>query len=169
MPANDNKTQTQRKSTATTAGRSGSAQVREGVTKARNGAVTYVRQGSERAVDVPVGVALTAADRVNELVQPFTQPDTRERELRSLRQRVEREFNRFERRGGTARRKTLQRARQTRNRVEREVRQRRRKLETTVRQRRRGVETALRQNRRRAEDGLKRAQTAMQERVSTLV
>ena len=81
-----------------------------------------------------------------------------ERELKSIRTRVERELNRFERRGASARRKTRTRVRQTHNRVERELKQRRRKVQTTVKQ-----------NRAKAEDGLKRAQTAVQERVSTLV
>ena len=54
--------------------------------------------------------------------------------------------------------KTRTRARQNRNRVERELKQRRRRVQTTVRQRR-----------ARAEDGLRRAQSAVQERVSALV
>ena len=120
--------------------------------------LTDARQTAERSVDVPVGVALTVADRVNEIVEPFTARQTAERELRSIRTRVERELNRFERRGAGARRKARTRVRQTRNRVERELRQRRRKVETTVKQRR-----------AKAEDGLKRAQTVVQDRVTTLV
>jgi hypothetical protein len=148
----------------TTAGRSDNARpsdaatIREGLTKARNGSAAYARQTAERSVDVPVGVALTVADRVNEIIEPFTGRQTAERELKSIRTRVERELNRFERRGAGARRKARTRVRQTRNRVERELRQRRRKVQTTVRQ-----------NRARAEDGLKRAQTTVTERVSTLV
>ena len=135
-----------------------SATVREGLTKARNGSAAYARQTAERSVNVPVGVALTVADRVNEIVEPFTARQTAERELRSIRTRVERELNRFERRGAGARRKARTRVRQTRNRVERELKQRRRKVQTTVKQ-----------NRAKAEDGLKRAQTTVTERVSTLV
>jgi hypothetical protein len=142
----------------TTARRSETAKIREGVTKARNGSVTYARETAERSVDVPVGAVLTVADRVTEIVEPFTARETANRELKSLRTRVERELNRFERRGTSARRKARTRARQTRNRVERELKQRRRRVETTVKQ-----------NRGKAEDGLKRAQTAVQERVSTLV
>ena len=134
--------------------RSDTARVRKGL----NGSAAYARQTAERSVDVPVGVALTVADRVNEIVEPFTARQTAERELRSIRTRVERELNRFERRGASARRKTRTRVRQTRNRVERELKQRRRKVQTTVKQ-----------NRVKAEDGLKRAQTAVQDRVSTLV
>ncbi|MEO8091448.1 MAG: hypothetical protein ABI726_01910 [bacterium] len=167
-------TQTQTKTTPksapkTTAKRSGAAQVREGLTKARHGATTYVRQGTERAVDVPVGAALSAADRVNELVGPWTSTDTRDGELKDVRSRFERELNKFERRGGTARRKATQRVRRTRNRVEREVEQRRRSVETTVKENRRRAETTVKENRRKAEDSLKKAQTTVQERVSTLV
>ena len=159
---------TQSKATATnqsrnsaSAGRSDSAQsaqIREGLTKARNGSAAYARQTAERSVDVPFGAALTVADRVTAIVEPFTAPQTASRELKSIRTRVERELNRFERRGASARRKTRTRVRQTRNRVEREVKQRRRRVETTVKQ-----------NRAKAEDSLKRAQTVVSERVSTLV
>jgi hypothetical protein len=147
---------------STTTSRSGSrsdaAKVREGLTKARNGSAAYARQTAERSVDLPVGVALTFADRVNEIVEPFTARQTAERELKSIRTRVEHELNRFERRGAGARRKARTRVRQTRNRVERELKQRRRKVETTVKQRR-----------AKAEDGLKRAQTTVTDRVSALV
>ena len=136
--------------------RSDARQIREGVTKARNGAVSYVRQTAERSVDVPVGVALTVRDRVNEAVEPWTQTETRERELKTLRSQVTRELNRYERRGGQARRKASSRARQTRNRVEREIRQRRRSIERQVKQ-----------NRRKAEQQLKKAQSAVSERVGT--
>ena len=160
MTANSN-TQGRTTTTSTTArsqsakgSRSDNARVREGL----NGSAAYARQTAERSVDVPVGVALTVADRVNEIVEPFTARQTAERELRSIRTRVERELNRFERRGAGARRKARTRVRQTRNRVERELRQRRRKVETTVKQRR-----------AKAEDGLKRAQTVVQDRVTTLV
>ena len=136
--------------------RSDARQIREGVTKARNGAVSYVRQTAERGVDVPVGVALTVRDRVNEAVEPWTQTETRERELKTLRSQVTRELNRYERRGGQARRKASSRARQTRNRVEREIRQRRRSIERQVKQ-----------NRRKAEQQLKKAQSAVSERVGT--
>jgi hypothetical protein len=124
-----------------------------------NGAdVSYVRQTAERAVDVPVGAALTVADRVNELVEPYTSRETAAEELKGLREQVVRELNKLERRGSDARRKATQRVRETRNRVDRAVTQRRRSVETTVKE-----------NRERVEDGLKRAQTAVQERVNTLV
>ena len=64
------------------------------------------------------------------------QRTTANRELKSIRTRVERELNRLERRGAGARRKTRTRVRRTRNRVERELKQRRRKVQTTVKQNR---------------------------------
>jgi DNA anti-recombination protein RmuC len=150
--------------------------------------VTYVRETAERSVDIPVGAALTVRDRVEEAVEPWTQGTSRERELKSLRTQVTRELNRFERRGGQARRKATQRARQTRNRIERGLKQRRRSVERTVKQNRTRVERSVRQNRAKVERSVKRnrdqvasavkenrarvegtlrkAQTAAQERVS---
>jgi len=151
-------TTTRSRSDSAKTSRSDSAKIRERLTDARNGSVGYARQTAERSVDVPFGAALTVADRVTEIIEPFTAPETANRELKGIRTRVERELNRFERRGASARRKTRTRARRTRNRVERELRQRRRRVQTTVKQ-----------NRVKAENGLKRAQTAVQERVSTLV
>jgi hypothetical protein len=42
-------------------------------------------------------------------------------------------------------------------------------VERQLKQRRRTVQTTVKQRRTKAEDGLKRAQSAVQERVSTLV
>jgi prefoldin subunit 5 len=147
-------TKTQTQSTS----RTDAQKIREGLTKVRNGSVSYARQTAERSLDVPVGVALTVADRVNEVVEPFTKRETAERELKSFRTQVERELNKLERRGATSRRKARTRARQTRNRLQREVKQRRRRFQTTVKQ-----------NRSQVEKGLKQAQSTVQERVSTLV
>jgi hypothetical protein len=154
--------------TASTGGSTSTTQetgVRENLQKVRTDAAAYVRQTTERAVDVPVGVALTTAERVNELVQPWTATTTREREIKSLRRRVERELNRFERRGAGARRKARQRVRETRNRVERELKQRRKSVETSVKQNRARVETSVKEGRTRVETGVKKAQDA----VSALV
>lgn len=137
-----------------TASKSDTTQVKEGVSKARNGAVSIAFTAAERAVDVPVGAALTIRDRVEDAIEPWTSETTRERELKSLRTQVTREFNRFERRGGQARRKTSQRVRSTRSKVQREVKSRRRE-----------VEKAVKQNRRDVEQQLKKARTAVQERV----
>jgi hypothetical protein len=159
-------TKTKPKATPSTAtSRSDASQVREGVTKARHGAVGIVRQGAERALDVPVGAVLIARDRVTEVVEPWTSTETREKELKSLRTQVTRELNKFERRGGQARRRTTQRVRTSRNRVERELKARRREVEKAVRENRTRVEKAVKQNRGRAEDALSKAQ----ERVSELV
>jgi len=161
MSANGNTqaraTTTARRTQSAARGRSDGAAVRQSGT-ARTGSVAYARLTAERTVDLPVGVALTVADRVTAIVEPFTGRQTAERELKSIRTRVERELNRFERRGAGARRKTRTRVRQTRNRVERELTQRRRSVRTTVKR-----------NRAKAEDGLKRAQTTVSERVATLV
>ena len=64
-------------------------------------AIAYVRETAERAVDVPVGAALTVA----ETVKPLTETTSREREIKRLRTQVTREINKLERRGGQARRK----------------------------------------------------------------
>ena len=122
--------------------------------KPEQNAAGYARQAAETAVDVPVGAALTVADRVNETVKPFRKRTSAEREIRRIRNQFQRELNRAERRGGSARRKLTQRAKRERNRVEREVSTRRRR-----------VETAVRQNRRRAERQLRTART----RVNSLV
>ena len=157
MPANGTNTQPR---ASTTAGRTQStatrpqsdgAAIREGLTKARNGSVSYARQTAERTVDVPVGAALTVADRVNEIVEPFTARRSAERELKSIRTRVERELNRLERRGASARRK----ARTARAPDPQPGRARAQAAPPQV-------ETTVKQNRVKAEDGLKRAQTAVQ-------
>jgi hypothetical protein len=161
MAANASTTSTtQRKSAprTTTTSRTDAQKIREGLTKVRNGGVSYARQTAERSVDVPVGAVLTVADRLNDVVEPFTKRETAQRELKSFRTQVERELNKLERRGAQSRRKARTRARQTRNRFQRELKQRRRHVQTRVKQ-----------NRTKAEDSLKRAQTAVSERVTTLV
>ena len=137
MAANATTTTKTATGTQEKAGRNGTAET----------AVSYARQTAERTVDVPVGAALTVADRVNELVEPWTSRQAAEKELKSFRTQVTREVNRLERRGASARRKATQRVRTTRNRVERDLKQRRSSVE----------------------DGLKKAQTTVSERVSTLV
>jgi prefoldin subunit 5 len=162
MAANASSTSntTQRKSAprTTQTSRTDAQKIREGLSKVRNGSVSYARQTAERSVDVPVGAVLTVADRLNEVVEPFTKRETAERELKSFRTQVERELNKLQRRGAQSRRKVRTRARQNRTRFQRELKQRRRQVQTTVKQ-----------NRAKAEDSLKRAQTAVSERVTTLV
>jgi ElaB/YqjD/DUF883 family membrane-anchored ribosome-binding protein len=123
-----------------------------------DGAASQARHAVETAVDVPVGTALTVKDRVDELTRPWRNIDTATEEVKSIRQRVERELGKVERRGGSARRKATRRAKRTRGRVEREVSRRRRR-----------AEEVLRSNRVRAEERFRSVRTRVDDRVSTLV
>jgi hypothetical protein len=82
-------------------------------------------QYAERAVLIPVGVALTARDRflssVNGAISNYSTPAKAQAQLR-----------RFERRGVTARNRLEREVRKARVRVERQVRRRRREIERTV-------------------------------------
>src|SRR5215207_2005709 len=91
MPSQSQNTGTTQKSTGST------SQPAEGVG-------TYARQ----AVDLQVGAALTAADRVRELIAPWRSRQTAEKELKSLRRQLSREASKVERRGGTARRRNAE-------------------------------------------------------------
>jgi hypothetical protein len=80
---------------------------------------------AERAVLIPVGVALTARDKlvttVNDTISSYSSTTKAQAQLR-----------RFERRGVTARNRLEREVRKARVRVERELRQRRREIEKTV-------------------------------------
>jgi hypothetical protein len=80
---------------------------------------------AERAVLIPVGVALTARDRVlssvNGAISSYSTPAKAQAQLR-----------RFERRGATARNRLQREVRKARVRVERQLRRRRREIERTV-------------------------------------
>jgi hypothetical protein len=80
---------------------------------------------AERAVLIPVGVALTARDRiasnVSDTISTYSTSTKAQAQLR-----------RFERRGATARNRLEREVRKARVRVERELRQRRREIEKTV-------------------------------------
>ena len=80
---------------------------------------------AERAVLIPVGVALTARDRVlssvNGAISSYSTPAKAQAQLR-----------RFERRGATARNRVEREVRKARVRVERQLRRRRREIERTV-------------------------------------
>ena len=157
--SNTQSTTTHRASSAPTAQRrSDPAKIREGLSKVRNGSFSYARHTAERSVDVPVGAVLAAADRVTGIVEPFTTREAANRELRTIRARVQRELTRLERRGAGTRRKARTRVRRTRSRFERELTRRRRRVETTVRQ-----------NRVKAEKRLRRARTSVSQRVSAVV
>ena len=115
--------------------------------------VTYIRQTGERAVDVPVGAVLTARERVSGAVQPWTRSESRSKELKGLRTQVKTELDRFERRGGQARRRATDRVAETRGRVG---------------ERLRGVRSSVSRGRDRVGDGLKKAQATVQARVPSL-
>jgi len=149
------KTTTAKKTTASTPAPKTSVEV------ARERAI----QTAETAVDVPVGAALTIYERATEAVEPFGTPAKREAELKRVRTQLRREINKVERRGGTARRRALQRAKRTRNRLEREVKQQRRSLESSVKQNRKKAESEL----KKAETQLKTNRTEAEKRVREIV
>jgi hypothetical protein len=80
---------------------------------------------AERALLIPVGVALTARDKVvsgvSDTISTYSTSTKAQAQLR-----------RFERRGATARNRLEREVRKARVRVERELRQRRREIEKTV-------------------------------------
>src|SRR5919108_5229804 len=98
MPPQNTRTKTQAKRTATNAKRTANSAGRTASAAApeKNQFVKV----AETAVDVPVGVALTFTDRVQELVEPWTDRLTAERQLKSYRTQLTRGLKRAERRGG---------------------------------------------------------------------
>ena len=106
------KTKTQAKRTASTAKTSTKTSAKRTTTEAgkaagqaKGGVVAaaeYVRQAVETVVDVPVGAALTTADRVGDINVRFNTAHKRETELKRVRNQLRRELNKVERRGGTA-------------------------------------------------------------------
>ncbi|HUN79567.1 MAG TPA: hypothetical protein VMU32_11635 [Solirubrobacteraceae bacterium] len=84
--------------------------------------VELVGDYAERAVLIPVGVALAARDSVvsgvSDVLATYSSPSKTQTQLRK-----------FERRGSTARNRLEREVRKTRTRLEREVRERRRELE----------------------------------------
>lgn len=103
------------------------------------------RSVAETAVDLPVGAVLAVADRVTELVEPFTDRTGAEKQLKSYRSELRRRVKRTERRGTTARRRATAEARKTRTRFEREARKRQRTVETTLKRNRDEIEQRVRQ------------------------
>lgn len=86
----------------------------------------------ETAVDFPVGVVLSASDRLNDIARPWTSRTTAEKELKSYRRKVESAAKRTERRGTSARKRAAAEARKTRTRVERDVRKRQQAVTSTA-------------------------------------
>jgi len=78
---------------------------------------------------------------------------------------AKRELNKVERRGGSARKRAVQRAKRTRNQVEREVKKARTQVEREVKARRRDAESTLKTNRGEAEKRVRE----VSERVRALV
>jgi hypothetical protein len=100
---------------------------------------TRVKQAqvlAERAVLVPMGASLLARDNVVSTVKGMAKYRTRSG--------LERELDRFERRGASARNRFERQVRRTRTKFERELRQRRSRVERTVLQRRRRFEREVR-------------------------
>jgi hypothetical protein len=157
--ATQTQTQTQRKATAQKAAatrrrdaarRSQSARrAAETRAKAELNTLQVVQAQAERAVLIPVGAALVARDSVIEAAKPYADGETRDRELGKLQKRVATNLRRFERRGTTARNRTLRGVKRTRTRVERELRQRRNQTLRTVKQNRRQVEKQIKSARQR--------------------
>jgi len=129
------RTKTNAKRTAGSAGRTAKAAAPE------KGQVQTI---AETAVDVPVGTVLSVADRLSDLVDPWTDRRSAEKQVKAYRTRVERTLKRAERRGTTARRKATTEAKRTRTRVEREARKRQRTVETTLKRNRNDAEQRVR-------------------------
>jgi hypothetical protein len=110
------------KATAAVKGASGSTKRTAPRTLGSRSTVELVGDYAERAVLIPVGVALTARDSVvssvNEVITSYSSPARAQTQLRK-----------FERRGSTARSRLEREVRKTRTRLERELRERRRELE----------------------------------------
>ncbi len=87
--------------------------------------VNQVQQIAERAVLVPVGASLMARDNLVSTVKGLAGKY-------GNRTSVERELQRYERRGSTARNRLERQVHHTRTRVERELRQRRNRVEKLV-------------------------------------
>jgi hypothetical protein len=99
--------------------------------------VSSVQHLAERALLIPVGASLVVRDDLVSTVRGFATRYV-------TRAGLEREFKRYERRGGVARSRLERSLRRRRNRIERELRQRRSRMERSVRQNRRRVEREVR-------------------------
>ena len=127
--------------------------------KAELNTLQAVQAQAERAVLIPVGAALTARDVVVEVTKPYVASrESAEKEIERVAGRVQTNLRKFERRGNTARNRTVRGAKKTRTRVERELRQRRN-----------GVVKAVKQNRREAEKQVRSAGRDVQSGAESLV
>jgi hypothetical protein len=101
---------------------------RRAATKTAAAEKNQVQAVVESAVDFPVGAVLTVSDRISDLVEPWTDRNKAERQIKNYRSNLRKSLKRTERRGSTARRRAISEARKTRNQVEREARRRQRDL-----------------------------------------
>jgi len=141
------KQRTQAKRATTEARKSAAASAGAGKRAAAKTAAarkSQVQTVAESAVDFPVGVVLSVGDRVTELVEPWTDRGSAEKQLKGYRAQLRKTLKRTERRGATARRKATTEARKTRNRVEREARRRQRTVESTLKSSRSTAERRVR-------------------------
>jgi len=140
--SNGSKPKTQAKRATTEAKKSAAKTAKaskRAATKTAAAEKNQVQTVVEAAVDLPVGAVLTVSDRVGDLVEPWTDRNKAERQIKSYRSSLRKSLKRTERRGSTARRKAITEARKTRNQVEREARNRRRSVETTLKRNRNEV------------------------------
>ncbi len=135
MPSSNGSSKTKAKST-----RAGAKTTAKSAAPEKN----QVQTIAGTAVDLPVGTVLNVADRLSELVDPWTDRRAAEKQVKAYRTRFERTLKRAERRGTTARRKATTEAKRTRTRVEREARKRQRTVETTLKRNREEAEQRVR-------------------------
>jgi hypothetical protein len=132
---NSTKSKTQAKRATTEAKKSAAKTASASKKAATRTAVAEKNQAQamlETAVDFPVGVVLSASDRLSDIVEPWTSRSKAERELKSYRRQIEKAAKRTERRGTSARKRATTEARKTRNRVERDVRKHQKVVTTTA-------------------------------------
>lgn len=116
-----------KKSAAKTASTTKKAATKTAVAE-KNQAQTII----ETAVDFPVGVVLSAGDKLNDIARPWTSREKAEKELNAYRRKIEKAAKRTEKRGAGARRRATIEARRTRTRVERDVRKRQQAVTSTA-------------------------------------
>ncbi len=129
------KAKTQAKRSTTEAKKSAAKTVKATKKAATKTAVAEKNQAQtmiETAVDFPVGIVLSASDRLNDIVEPWTSRGKAEKELKAYRRKIEKAAKRTEKRGTTARKRAATEARKTRTRVERDVRKRQQVVTSTA-------------------------------------
>jgi hypothetical protein len=123
----------------------------------KKGTTTKKKQtanGTIQAVDLPVGVAARAAERVRPYVAPLRDREQRDPHIQKIRGQLVTELKQSEARGAELRRKAVAELRPMRVRVEQELARTRGRLEAEVRV-----------IRPRAEETLRRLQTTARERL----